>query len=118
MAVLSDFAMILGDKPKTIEVTTGSSEAPLPEFKSGGREANHPVLLMCSVQHMSGTAKVFINNLEVGMINPSSGALWSTQLIAGSGSTLRDQQKNEIFLKDVTDRFVIKTVVCFFHRSD
>ena len=116
MPVLCDFKQIIGDDSQAIPVTAGAAEVPLPDFGTGGREANETALLIYSVRNMTGTAQVFINGHHVGNITASSGAVWSTQLIAVSGNSIRDGM-NEIVLKNVTDAFSIKNLTCFFHQS-
>lgn len=116
MPVLCDFIQLVGDGGKSIPKTEGSAEVPLPDFNTGGREAGSTALLVYSVQNLAGSARVFINGDEVGTITATSGSVFSTQLIAVSGNQLKDGN-NEIVLKNVTDPFTIKDLICFFHQS-
>lgn len=116
MTILCDFIQILGDNLKTISRTEGDTEVPLDNFKTLHRQASKTALLMLVVRNLAGSATVVINNERVGAITATSGTVFSTQLIAVAGSTLNDGD-NEIVLKDVTDPFELKDVICFFHQS-
>src|SRR5690349_2094501 len=120
MPVLSDWIQIVGDASITIPQVAGPAEVPVPlngdPFGTGGRVGNETALLVFSVKNMTGTAQVFINGSEVGSITPTSGSLWSTQLIAVSGSQLNDGN-NHMVLRNVTDSFNLKDLMCFFHQS-
>lgn len=120
MPVLSDFRQIVGDASITIPVVAGPAEVPVPlngdPFGTGGREANQTALLIYSVRNMTGSAQVFINDNLVGSITPTSGTLWSTQMIAVSGSQL-NSGNNQMVLRNVTDAFNLKDLICFFHQS-
>ena len=120
MPVLSDFIQIVGDSNVNIPVVAGAAEVPVPTngnpFNTGGREANQTALLMYYVRNMTGSAQVFLNGNLVGSITPTSGALWTTQLIALSGNQINDGN-NQMVLRNVTDAFNLKDVMCFFHQS-
>jgi hypothetical protein len=89
---------------------------PLPDFNTGGREAGSTALLVYSVRNLTGSAQVFINGHNVGTITATSGSVFFTQLIAVSGNQINDGN-NEIVLRNVTDPFTIKDLICFFHQS-
>ena len=117
MPVLCDFIQIVGDAGQPIPQTTGNAQVPLPDFNTGGREAGSTALLVYSVMNLAGSAAVYINGDNVGTITATSGnGFFFTQLIALSGSVLHDGN-NEIVLKQVTNAFWIKDVICFFHES-
>lgn len=117
MTVLCDFIQIIGDTGQAISQTSTGAEVPLPDFNTGGREGSLTALLVYSAKNLAGSAQVFINNHNVGTITATSGTVFSTQLIAVSGNQLNDGN-NEIVLKNVTDPFTIKDLICFFHQSD
>jgi len=117
MTVLCDFNQIIGDTPKTVAPTSGSAEVPLPDFNSGGRESGATSLIMCSVRNLGGSASVRVNGNDVGSLTATPGTTWITQLVALNGSNLNNGN-NEIVLRNVTDEFQIKDVMCFFHQSD
>ena len=116
MPVVSDFIQIIGDSGQAISQTAAGAEVPLPDFNTSGREGNLTALLVYSAKNLAGSAQVFINNHNVGTITATSGAVFSTQLIAVSGSQLNNGN-NEIVLRNVTDPFTIKDLVCLFHQS-
>jgi hypothetical protein len=120
MPVLSDFIQIVGDGSVNIPVVAGAAEVPVPTngepFNTGGREAGSTALLMYSVRNMTGSAQVFVNGDQVGSITPTSGALWTTQMIALAGNRLNNGN-NQLVLRNVTDAFNLKDVMCFFHQS-
>jgi hypothetical protein len=117
MPVLCDFVQIVGDSEKRIDKTTGTTEAPLPDFKTLGRAADQSALLMYSVRHVGHDSEIHINGIKAGVITPTSGdTIFFTQLMALPGSALKDGT-NEIVLKGVDDPFIIKDLVCFFHKS-
>jgi hypothetical protein len=117
MTVLCDFTEIRGDNPMSIPQTTGAAQVVLPDFNTGGRESGQKAMLMLSARNLAGSASVLINNVVVGTITATPGAVFSTQLISVSGNQLKDGN-NEIVLRNVTDPFELKNVVCFFHQSD
>jgi hypothetical protein len=115
--VVCDFIQIIGDGGQNIPPLVGNAEVPLPDFNTGGREANFTALLFYSAKNLTGTAQVFINGNNVGTITATpAGGVYSTQSIAVRGIELKDGQ-NEIVLKNVTDQFTIKNVNLFFHQS-
>ena len=125
MTVLCDFQTIIGDVRQNVPVAGSGAEVPLgSSFNTGGRIAGaqetggQGALLIYSVRFMVGTAQVFVNdsNESVGTITPSSGTAWSTQLIAMAGSRLNDGN-NRITLRNVTDAFEIKDLICYYHQS-
>ena len=116
MPVLCDFIQIVGDGGQNIPQTMGGAQVPLPDFDTGGREAGATALLVYSAQNLAGSAQVFINGNNVGTITATSGTIFSTQLIAVNGNELKSGV-NQIVLKNVTDPFTIKDVICFFHQS-
>lgn len=123
MTVLADFKMIVDDSGQIIPTASGSAEVALGNgsFNTGGRLSNETAFLIYSLRDMVGTAQVFVNRTDgpdefVGTITPSSGTAWSTQLIAMGGSELIDGN-NRIILKNVTDSFRIKDVICFYHQD-
>jgi hypothetical protein len=116
MPILSDFRQIVGDNGQAIPQTAPGAEVPLPDFHTGGRRADETALLMYSARNLTGSAQVFINNNHIGNITATSGTAWSTQLLAVSGTQLKDGT-NEIVLRNVTDAFTIKDLICFFHQS-
>jgi len=116
MPVLCDFIQIVGDASQAIPQTAAGAEVPLPDFNTGGREAGSTALLVYSARNLAGSAQVFINNHNVGTITATSGTVSSTQLIAVSGNQLNNGN-NEIVLRNVTDPFTIKDLICFFHQS-
>ena len=120
MPVLADWIQIVGDASIAIPVVNGPAEVPVPlngnPFNTGGRNADSTGLLIFSVRNMTGSAQVFINGSEVGSITPTSGTLWSTQLIAVSGSQL-NAGNNQLTLRNVTDAFNLKDLMCFFHQA-
>jgi len=130
MTVLCDFQTIIGDVGQPIPVAGPGAEVPLghPDgFNTGGRIAGGPAsgevggdtaFLIYSVRGMVGTAQVFVNDSDEfnGIITPSSGTGWSTQLIALAGFRLNDGN-NRIILRNVTDAFTIKDLICYYHQS-
>jgi len=120
MPVLCDWTQIVGDSSITVPVANGGAEVPVPldgsTFGTGGRVSTETALLIFSVKNMTGTAQVFINNHHVGDIGPTSGSLWSTQLIAVSGTQINDGN-NHLVMKNVTDAFNLKDLMCFFHQA-
>jgi len=115
--VVCDFIQIIGDAGQDIDKTLGDTQEVLPDFNTGGREANFTALLFYSAKNLMGTAQVFINGNNVGTITATpAGGVYSTQSIAVRGIELKDGQ-NEIVLKNVTDPFKIKDVHLFFHQS-
>jgi hypothetical protein len=126
MTVLCDFQTIIGDPGQTVPVTGPGAEVPLGNgsFDTSGRIAGpsetggSSAFLIYSVRNMVGTAQVFVNDSDesVGTITPSSGTAWSTQLIAIAGSRLNDGN-NRITLRNVTDTFTIKDLICYYHQS-
>lgn len=116
MAILCDFIQIVGDAGQAIPQTAAGAEVPLPDFNTGGRNAGSTALLVYSAMNLAGSARVFINNNNVGTITATSGTVFSTQLIAVSGSQINNGN-NEIVLRNVTDPFTIKDLICFFHQS-
>lgn len=115
MPVVSDFNQIVGDAAVSVPATAGGAEFPLPDFNSGGRESGSTALLMCSLRNLTGSAEVRINANNVGSLT-TAGANWVTQLVAVSGSSLNNGN-NEIVLRNVSDGFQIKDVICFFHQA-
>jgi hypothetical protein len=120
MPVLCDYIEIIGDTPQSIPPTTGGAQVVLPNFNTGGREAgtgrSRSALLILSARNLTGSAQVFINDVHVGNITATSGAVFSMQLISVQGSQLNDGD-NGIVLRNVSDAFELKNVVCFFHQS-
>ena len=119
MPVLCDFIQIVGDSYQSIPRTEGDADVHLGKdspFNTGGRRADSTALLVYSAWNMAGSAVVCINGEEVGKITATSDEVWSTQLIALWSSVLHDGN-NEIVLKQVTNAFRIKDVICFFHQS-
>ena len=115
--ILCDFIEIVGDAPKAVTQTSPGTEVPLPSFNTGRRVSNQTALLLFSARNLEGSAQVFINNHLVGGITAAPGSVFSTQLIAVSGTRLNDGA-NEIVLRSVTDPFEIKDLICFFHQTD
>ena len=125
MNVLCDFQTIIGDVAQPVPVAGPGAEVPLGDpFNTGGRIAGNQevgsdtAFLIYSVRGMVGTAQVFVNDSEEfnGIITPSSGTGWSTQLIALAGFRLNDGN-NRITLRNVTDAFTIKDLICYYHQS-
>ena len=116
MPVLCDFIQIVGDAGQPIPATAPGAEVPLPDFNTGGRRAGATALLVYSAMGLAGSAGVFINGALVGTITATPGTVFSTQLIAVAGREIRDGA-NEIVLRNVTDPFTIKDLICFFHQS-
>ena len=115
--VVCDFIQIIGDAGQDIDKTLGDTQEVLPDFNTGGREANFTALLFYSAKNLMGTAQVFINGNNVGTITETpAGGVFSTQLIGVRGNKLNDGN-NEIVLRNVTDGFTIKDVNLFFHQS-
>ncbi|MGY1830153.1 hypothetical protein ACI8AA_06935 [Geodermatophilus sp. SYSU D01180] len=130
MVMLADFTTIIGDTAVSVPVVSPGAEFQLGSpFDTGGRLPGtsetgiSSALLMFAVRNMSGTAQVTINDDDdvVGTITPSPSQLniWSTQVIAFAGSRLSSASgtNNRIRLRNVTDAFQIKDVVCFFHQD-
>jgi hypothetical protein len=126
MVVLCDFNTIVGDVPVDVPVTGPGAEVPLGNpFDTGGRIASSSetgpegALLIFSVRNMTGTAQVFVNDVNVGTIRLSPGTAWSTQMIALAGSRLNGASgnNNRIRLENVTDAFQLKDLVCFYHQN-
>ena len=119
MAILADWTQIVGDASVTIGAVTGVNAVPVPlngtAFDTSGREENQTALLMFSVRDLLGSARVLINGHEVGTITSSVPGYWSTQMISVSGSQLRSGG-NFLVMKDVSDQFSIKNLMCFFHQ--
>jgi hypothetical protein len=115
--ILCDSIEIVGNAPRAVNQTSPGSEVRLPCFNTGGRVSNHTALLLFSARNLEGGAQVFINNHLVGGIAATPGSVFSTQLIAVSGSKLNDG-KNEIVLRSVTDPFEIKDLICLFHQTE
>jgi hypothetical protein len=116
MTIVCDFVQIVGDAGQLIPATAPGAEVPLPGFGTGGRHAGHTALLVYSARNLTGSAQVFINDNHVGDITATSGAVFSTQLIAVSGTQLNNGA-NDIVLRNVADPFTIKDVMCFFHQD-
>ena len=116
MPVVCDFIQIIGDTIQPIPQTAAGVEVPLPDFNTSGREAQLTALLLLSARNLAGSAQVFINNHHVGDITATSGAAFSTQLIAVAGNQINNGN-NEIVLKAVSDPFELKDVICFFHQA-
>jgi hypothetical protein len=125
MTVLCDFQTIICDVAQPVPVTGPGAEVPLGNpFDTSGRIAGpsetggSSVFLIYSVRGMVGTAQVFVNDSDEfnGIITPSSGTAWSTQLIALAGSR-RNDGNNRITLRNVTDAFTIKDLICYYHQS-
>jgi hypothetical protein len=120
MALLSDWIQLVGNTSITIPAVSGSQGVPVPlngnSFSAAGREATQTALLMFSVRDLIGSAKVFINDSEVGTITSTAPGFWSTQLISVPGSQLKESL-NHLFLRSVTDQFSLKNLMCFFHQS-
>lgn len=124
------FATIIGDVGQEVPTALPGAEVQLGStFNTGGRRAGasetggESAFLMFSVVGMLGSARVILNDSDVGEITASSatvirGTAWSTQLIAIAGTQLKDGPGNRIVLRNVTDRFVIKNLICFYHQSD
>jgi hypothetical protein len=120
MAVLADYIEILGDNPQNISPVQGSAEVPLGDrdgkFNTSGRDSSGTALLLYSVKNLAGSAAVFVNNVKVGSITATPGGAFSTQMILMDSGKIKDGD-NDIVLKNVTDPFVIKDVICFFHQK-
>ena len=120
MAMLADWVQLVGNTGITISAVSGSEGVPVPlngnSFSAAGREATQTALLMFSVRDLLGSAKVFINDSEVGTITSTAPGFWSTQLISVSGSKLNETM-NHLVLKSVTDQFSLKNLMCFFHQA-
>ena len=125
MTVLCDFQTIIGEVAQPVPVTGPGAEVPLGNpFDTSGRIAGpsetggSSAFLIYSVRGMVGTAQVFVNDSDEfnGIITPSSGTGWSTQLIALAGFRLNDGD-NRITLRNVTDAFTIKDLICYYHQS-
>jgi hypothetical protein len=99
---------------------TGNAQIALPDFNTGGRATgtgpHRKAQLMLSARNLTGSAAVLINNTFVGSITATPGAVFSTQMISVPGDLL-NSGNNDIILKEVTDPFELKNVVCFFHQS-
>lgn len=130
MTMLADFTTIIGDTPVSVPVVSPGAEFQLGNpFDTGGRLPGagetgiNSALLMFSVRNLSGTAQVTVNDSDdvVGTITPSPSQLniWSTQVIAFAGNRLSSASgnNNRLRLRNVTDAFQIKDVVCFFHQD-
>ncbi len=130
MTMLADFTTIIGDTPVNVPVVSPGAEFQLGDpFDTGGRLGGtsetgiSSALLMFSVRNLSSTAQVTVNDSDdvVGTITPSPSQLniWSTQIIAMAGSRLSGAEgnSNRLRLRNVTDAFQIKDVVCFFHQD-
>jgi len=115
--VLADFTQILGNGPVTVRQTPAGAEFPIGSFDTGGRLSNQTALLIFSARNLTGSAAVSINDVTVGTITATPSGFSSTQIVSVSGSELRDGA-NRIVLKNVTDDFEIKNLICFFHQSD
>ena len=115
MPMLADFSQIIGNAGRSIPQTAFGIEVPLPDFLTYGADPNSNALLIYSAINLTGGASVFINGGNVGYITKTSDTIFSTQLIAFSGFSLRDGV-NKIVLKDVTDEFIIKDLICFYQR--
>ena len=136
MPVVCDFTQIVGDTPVTIGDAQPVWEA---TFNSGGRYAAGTAFLIFNVRGLTFTTvnvNVKVNNQVVGQIFRYGGLnnaektdnanYWYTQMIAISGSTLKDGN-NEIQIEAVGfpgstnankfDDFQLKDVICFFHQS-
>ena len=116
MTIVSDFIQIIGDSAQAIPATQGGAVVPLPSFNTGGRHSPATGLLMLAVRNLNGTAEVVINGNLVGRITASPGTVFSTQLVATTGTQLNNGN-NSIALRNVTDPFELKTVMCFFHQD-
>lgn len=115
--VLADFIQILGDNRVTVRQTPEGAEFPIGSFDTGGRLSNQTALLMFSVRNLTGSAAVSINDVTVGTITATPPGFFSTQIVGVAGHELTNGV-NRIVLKNVTDDFEIKNLVCFFHQSD
>jgi hypothetical protein len=117
MPVVGDFIPIVGNTEQSIPQTSGNAEVHLPDFKTDGRESGDAAFLMCAAKDLKGSAQVFINDNYVGTITATSlDSMYCTQMIVMTGNQLNNGN-NEIVLKQVTDPFEIKDVICFYHQS-
>jgi hypothetical protein len=121
MTVLADFQTIIGDRAQTVERRPGVQQLGV-AFDTGGRIAGdsevggHGAFLIYSVTGLVHTTEVFVNGEgPVGTIEASP-EVWSTQVIAMGGFRLNSGQ-NSITVRDVTDRFFIKDLICFYHQD-
>ncbi len=112
MAEVCDFIQIIGDNGRNV---SGPTED-LPNFNTGSRMRSPTALLIYSVKDLQGSADVYINGSRVGAMTETSGSIFSTQLIAVSGAQLRDGD-NTIQVRNISDPFFIKDLICFFHQS-
>jgi hypothetical protein len=120
MPLLADWIQLVGNTSITISAVSGSEGVPVPlngnPFNTAGRNASQTALLMFSVRDLIGSAKVFINDTEVGTITKSEPGFWSTQMISVPGNVLKENL-NKLVLKSVTDQFSLKNFMCFFHQE-
>lgn len=116
----SNYVLILGDRGQNIPQTSDGAEVPLPAFNASGRQpgGREDAFIMYTIRGLDGSAQVFLNNniASGGTITASPGAAFSTQMIAMPADQLNDGD-NTIAIRNVTDPFTIKDVVCFFHTS-
>lgn len=136
MPVHCEFTQIVGDDPVVIGDSKPVWEA---NFDTEGRKSSGSAFLVFNVRGLAladADVKVKVNNQVVGKIfrHGSFGAstqsgnaeYWHTQMIALSGSTLKDGA-NEIQIEAVgaegekeaasRDDFELKDLMCFFHQA-
>jgi hypothetical protein len=139
MTVLCDFQTIIGDVPVPVDQALGGAQVQLPQrFNTGGRISStrehsengrqQPAFLVYSVSsrgNRAGTAQVFLNedredipesNISIGTITHFPGP-FRTEMIALSAEKLLDGKDNEITLRHVTEGFMIKNLICFYHQD-
>lgn len=120
--VLADFTYLVGDGPVTVPVTSVSNQVAFSRtFHTGGIRTDQPVMLMFSVRNMgTGQADVFINDNDVGNVTSTLQGTFTTQTIIigkGEDAEFKGDQQNEFAIKNVSNDFQIKDIVCFFHQE-
>ena len=131
MPILSDFVQIVGDTPVVIGDSLPGAVATWTEtFNTGGRRSDESAFLLFNIRGLRSAntdVGVKVNDILVGHIARYAQTTeqelqnWYTQMIAVSGSTLRNGD-NEIKIEGVPannllDDFEVKNMVCFFHQS-
>jgi hypothetical protein len=117
MAEVSDYIEIIGDAFVEVPALNGGAQFALPDFTTKNRNSSHTAFLIYSVRNLTSSAEVFINNFFVGSIDATSGDFWTAQLMSVTGATLNIKDPNEIVIKNASDTFHIKNLICFFHQS-
>jgi hypothetical protein len=113
MTVLADFAEIVGNQGANVPAGTTI----IGTFNTSGRLSGQRALLCFLASNLNGSAGIEINDQPVGAVFPTgpAGAV-STQMASFAGSVL-NSGNNTMRLRNVSDAFNIRNVVCFYHQD-